>query len=141
MKLKIDYLTKAFLLLVFAIGMVNFASAQRTVSGTITDADNGDPLIGANVLVVGTSSGTVTDLDGNYSLSVPDGGTTLEISYTGYASQKIELGASNTVDVALSPGELLEEVVVVGEVAEGTGVCLGVALEAAFSALRGGCCY
>jgi iron complex outermembrane receptor protein len=61
----------------------------------ITDADSGDPLIGANVLVVGTTSGTVTDIDGSYSLSVPDGGTVIEISYTGYSSQRITLGASN----------------------------------------------
>lgn len=114
MKLKIDYLTKTFLLLIFAIGMVNFASAQRTITGMITDADSGDPLIGANVLVVGTTSGTVTDIDGSYSLSVPDGGTVIEISYTGYSSQRITLGASNVVDVALSAGELLDEVVVVG---------------------------
>lgn len=114
MKLKIDYLTKTFLLLVFAIGMVNFASAQRTVTGTITDADSGDPLIGANVLVVGTSSGTVTDIDGSYSLSVPDGATAVEVSYTGYSTQRITLSASNVLDVELSAGELLEEVVVVG---------------------------
>ncbi|RMG80916.1 MAG: SusC/RagA family TonB-linked outer membrane protein [Bacteroidetes bacterium] len=114
MKLKIDYLTKGFLLLFFAIGMTSFASAQRTISGTVTDADSGDPLIGANVLVVGTSSGTVTDIDGSYTLTVPEGATEIEVSYTGYATQRIALGASNVLDVALSAGELLDEVVVVG---------------------------
>ncbi len=114
MKLKIDYLTKCLMLLFLVVGMSSFASAQRTVSGTITDADNGDPLIGASVAVVGTSSGTVTDIDGSYTLQLPDGATEIEVSYTGYASQRVTLGASNTLDVALSPGEILDEVVVVG---------------------------
>lgn len=114
MKLKIDYLTKCFLLLLFAVGMSNFATAQRDISGTITDAENGDPLIGASILVAGTSSGTATDFDGSYKLSVPAGATQIVVSYTGYTSQTITLGASNVVDVALSAGELLDEVVVVG---------------------------
>ena len=87
---------------------------QTTVSGTVTDAETGESLIGANVLVVGFDVGTITDIDGNYSLSVPDGATTLRFSYTGYTSQDVALGASNTVDIALSAGELLEEIVVTG---------------------------
>ena len=90
------------------------AYGQRTITGTITDAENGDPLIGANVIVVGFDTGVITDIDGKYSLSVPDGATALEFSYTGYTSQTIELGSSDVVDISLSYGELLEEVVVVG---------------------------
>ena len=47
--------------------------AQRTISGTVTDAENGDPLIGANILVIGTTMGTVTDFNGRYEMLVPDG--------------------------------------------------------------------
>ncbi len=88
--------------------------AQRRISGTITDAASGEPLIGANVLVVGTGEGTVTDFDGKYELSVPAGYDRLQFSYTGYTSQEITLGASDVIDVQLEAGEVLEEVVVVG---------------------------
>ena len=113
MKLKVDYVTKLLLLLA-VLGLSNFAYAQRTITGTITDAESGEPLIGANILVVGTSTGTITDFDGNYSLNVSDDATTLEFSYTGYASQRLEIGSQTTIDVTLSAGEVLDEVVVVG---------------------------
>ncbi|MFK7934102.1 MAG: SusC/RagA family TonB-linked outer membrane protein [Saprospiraceae bacterium] len=114
MKLKFDMLKKCGLLLVLLLAFGNLALAQRTITGTLTDAGNGEPLIGANILVVGTSSGTVTDFDGNYSVEVPDGSTALEFSYTGYAEQTIQLGASNVLNVQMSSGQVLEEVVVVG---------------------------
>ncbi|MEO1518449.1 MAG: TonB-dependent receptor [Bacteroidota bacterium] len=87
---------------------------QRTISGQITDAETSEPLIGANVLIQGTAQGTATDFDGKYTLEVPDGATGLVISYTGYTEQNIELGASNVVDIQLSSGAILEEVVVIG---------------------------
>ncbi|MFQ5447260.1 MAG: SusC/RagA family TonB-linked outer membrane protein [Saprospiraceae bacterium] len=92
----------------------SFMMGQRTVTGIVTDAENGDPLIGANVLVVGTSTGTVTEVDGSYSLELPDGAKSLRFSYTGYAEQVVELGASNVIDVALRAGSVLNEVVVIG---------------------------
>lgn len=88
--------------------------AQRTISGVITDAESGDPLIGANILIIGTSTGTVTDIDGSFSVEVPDGYTELEATYTGYAAKRVTIGASNVVDITLSSGELLDEVVVIG---------------------------
>lgn len=113
MKLKVDYFSK-WLLVLIAMAMCNFAIAQRTITGTVTDAENGEPLIGANILVVGTSTGTVTDFDGTYSLNVPEDATELEFSYTGYSMQRVTIGDSDVVNVQLSAGELLEEVVVVG---------------------------
>ena len=114
MKLKFDYLTKCLLLFVIAVGMSSLATAQRTVTGIATDAETGDPLIGANILVLGTSTGTVTDIDGSYSLEVPEGFTELEFTYTGYAAQRVTIGADNVVNVALSSGEVLDEIVVIG---------------------------
>jgi len=90
------------------------AWAQRKVSGTVTDAATGEALIGANILVVGTTEGTVTDFDGKYTLEVPAGSVRLQFSYTGYTSLEIGLGESNVLDVQLSAGELLEEIIVVG---------------------------
>ena len=72
MKLKIDYFSKSLLLLLFAMAFSSFAFGQRSISGTITDAETGEPLIGANILVVGTSSGTITDIDGNFELNLPE---------------------------------------------------------------------
>lgn len=89
-------------------------NAQNKISGTITDADSGDPLIGANVLVIGTANGTITDFNGAYTLMVSDTARQLRFSYTGYADQTIEIGQATIIDVALTSGETLEEVVVVG---------------------------
>ncbi len=87
---------------------------ERTVSGTITsDAEGALP--GVNVLVKGTSTGTVTDLDGNFRLSVPEGATTLVFSSIGYSNQEIEIGSQTTFDVVMVEDvQALQEIVVVG---------------------------
>ncbi len=113
MKLRLNHFSRWFVVIV-ALFLYNAMLAQRTITGTVTDAQTKEPLIGANILVVGTSTGTISDIDGTYSLQVPDGYSVLEFSYTGYASQRITLGASNIVDVGLAAGEILEEVVVIG---------------------------
>jgi TonB-dependent starch-binding outer membrane protein SusC len=107
------FLTKLAFSLLLVVGGMSFLSAQRVVSGTITDASNGDPLIGANVLVKGTQVGTITDIDGSYSLKVSPSDV-LVISYTGYDDQEVAVGSSNTVNVSMVGDKLLEEVLVVG---------------------------
>ena len=114
MKLNLNFFLRCLTMFLLVGGLSSTALAQRTISGTVTDADSGDPLIGANVLVVGTSVGTVTDIDGKYSLNAPSDAKQVEISYTGYATQTVEMGASNVMDFTLAVGELLDEVVVVG---------------------------
>ncbi|MCB0663076.1 MAG: TonB-dependent receptor plug domain-containing protein, partial [Saprospiraceae bacterium] len=113
MKLNFDLLKQGLLLMCLLV-LTSTAWSQRTVTGTVTDAENGEALIGATVLVTGTSVGTVTDFDGKYSVDVPDGSNSLEFSYAGYSSQTIALGTSNVVDVKMAAGALLDEVVVVG---------------------------
>jgi TonB-linked SusC/RagA family outer membrane protein len=98
------------LLLVLATAVV---SAQTTVSGTLLDTD-GFPLPGATVLAKGTSSGTVADLDGNYTLNIPEGVTELLVSYTGYETQEIAIDGRSTIDIVLSEGVSLDEIVVTG---------------------------
>ena len=89
--------------------------AQRTISGKVTDAETGEGLIGASVIVKGTNTGALTGLDGSYTISrVPQDATTLKISYTGFAEQEIAIGASNTYDVKMAAGAALEEVIVIG---------------------------
>ena len=97
------------MMVLFSLG---FALAQRTITGTITSQD-GEQLIGASVLLIGTSTGTVTDIDGNYSLTIPDGtDQVLRFSYTGFTTQEIPIGVSTVIDVVLEAGALLDEVIV-----------------------------
>ena len=84
--------------------------AQNQVSGEVTD-ENGQGLIGVNVLEVGTTNGTITDLDGSYSIAVSDGAS-LTFSFTGYDNQTIEVGNQTTINVSLQAGVALDEVVV-----------------------------
>ncbi len=88
-------------------------SIQSTVTGTVVD-DQGIPLPGTNVLVKGTTNGTQTDFDGNYSINV-DGDATLVFSYLGFQTQEVAVGGQSTVNVTLAPdAAALEEVVVTG---------------------------
>ena len=87
--------------------------AQTTVKGKIID-NSGLPLPGANVIVVGTSSGTVTDFDGNYSLTIDQAPPfSIQFSYAGFETQTIEVTKNNqTIDVTLAEGNELDEVVI-----------------------------
>ncbi len=82
-----------------------------TVSGTITSEVG--PLIGVNILIKGTSTGTVSDVDGSYSLSAPSDAT-LVFSYTGFDSQEIPVAGQTVIDVAMFTNQFLEEIVVTG---------------------------
>jgi len=87
---------------------------QVQISGQVTAAEDGEPLPGVSILVKGTSSGTTTDIDGNYSLSAPEG-SILQFSYIGFQPQEVTLGNQTTINIALEPNlEQLQEVVVVG---------------------------
>ena len=90
------------------------AMAQRTIQGSVKSSGQ-EPLIGANVVVKGTTTGTTTDLDGSFKLSLQNSAGVLVISYTGYETQEITLTSSNQYNILLSESALgLEEVVVVG---------------------------
>jgi len=106
---------KSFIALVWCLLLgSSLAFSQRQISGVISDGENGEPLIGASVRAKGTTSGAVTDVEGKYRLAIPEGATQLEVTYTGYSSQILTIGASNVMDVALRPGLVLEETVVIG---------------------------
>ncbi|MFZ6010221.1 MAG: SusC/RagA family TonB-linked outer membrane protein [Bacteroidota bacterium] len=94
---------KKFLLTCFALVFALYSMAQeRTVSGRVSSQEDGSPLPGVNVVVKGTTSGTVTDSDGNYKLSIPASGGSLVFSFIGLQTQEIEIGDRSVVDVQLS---------------------------------------
>jgi TonB-linked SusC/RagA family outer membrane protein len=119
---------KLSLVLMLFLFVAGTAVAQKMVSGTVNDQD-GEPLIGASVLVKGTSQGTVTDFDGKFELEVPANATTLIISYTGFTSQEVEIGNQTSFDISLAEGVLLTEAVVTGLGIEREKKSLGYAVQ------------
>lgn len=89
-------------------------SAYRVVTGTVTD-ESGSALPGVNIIIEGTTQGTVTDADGNFSIDVPSDESVLIVSFIGYATQKVTVGTLAVVSVTLAPDVTnLDEVVVMG---------------------------
>ncbi len=88
---------------------------NKTITGTVTDSKQ-EPLIGVNVMLKGNSTvGTITDIDGNYTLSVPSDKAVLVYSYIGYTSQEVTVGQQSTINILLKEdAQALDEVVVVG---------------------------
>jgi TonB-linked SusC/RagA family outer membrane protein len=90
-------------------------SGQQKISGTVTSTTDGLPLIGVNILEKGTDNGTVTDLDGSYSIEVRTADAVLQFSYTGYASREERVNGRSRIDLSLEEeSKLLQQVVVVG---------------------------
>jgi TonB-linked SusC/RagA family outer membrane protein len=107
-------------LLVLGLFILSYATvlaqgASRVVKGTVTSMEDATPIPGVVVLIKGINQGTVTDLDGAYSISVPDNETVLVFSLIGYTNQEIVVGNQSVIDLVLAESEsLLDEVVVVG---------------------------
>ena len=101
------------LALIMALFPLMMAAQSHVVRGVVTD-DEG-PLIGASVMIKGTSTGTATDVDGNYSITVPSANAVLEFSCLGYRAEERPVGKSTTINIRLNVDDnLLEDVVVVG---------------------------
>lgn len=102
-----NYLLRLMLLM---FGIASALAQQKIISGTISD-NEGLPLVGATVVIVGTSTGVSADFDGNYSIGA-NVGDVLNYSYVGYTDKSITVGVANSINVTLSPDNELEEVVV-----------------------------
>lgn len=76
-------------------------NAERTITGIVKEAKTGDVLIGASISVVGSTRGTISDVYGKYKMDIPSGFNTIRVSYTGFETAEIPLGASNVVEVSL----------------------------------------
>ena len=102
----------AFSLLLGAFALSGWAQQAITVKGTVKDAEN-NPVIGATVVVKGTTIGTTTDIDGNYTINVNQG-QVLEFSYVGMQQSTVTVSNKNVINITMADGELLDEVVVIG---------------------------
>ena len=111
MKIKVNL--KCLMLVALFTTLSNFAFSQKAITGLVKDAENNEPLVGAAIVVTGTTKGTLTDIDGKYELQVPNEATTLTVSFTGYASLTVPI-SGNVVNVSLNGGSVLDAVVVVG---------------------------
>ena len=105
---------KSYLILMMCTISSFVLNAQSEITGTVTDAGSGEVLIGVNVVVPGTSYGTVTDFGGFYRIEVKSEIKSLQFSYTGFDTQIIEIEDQSTIDVALETQNILDEVVVLG---------------------------
>lgn len=105
---------KVFLLTGLCIALLSSAVAQKSITGTVKDAENGTSLPGVNVSVKEkTGVGAITDIDGKFSLKLPEGAKTLVFSFIGYESQQVVLAGKNVFDIQLKPdAKKLDEVVV-----------------------------
>jgi TonB-linked SusC/RagA family outer membrane protein len=103
-------------LVLFTAVYVNAQTQTRQITGTVTEADTKDPVIGATVIVKGTTNGTQTDVNGKYKLNVPESGTViLSFRYVGFKTQEIAVGSQTVINVLLASDAVqLNEVVAVG---------------------------
>jgi TonB-dependent starch-binding outer membrane protein SusC len=100
-------------LMLIGVGLVN--AQTRSVSGIVSSSDDGEPIIGATVLVKGTTQGTITSADGRFSLTVPASAKTLTVSFVGMITKEIALTNATTYNVSLSSDVIgIDEVIVVG---------------------------
>lgn len=118
-----------FLPALFLISFVTYGQ-QRTVSGVVTGSDENEPVPGVNVLLQGTTGGTVTNIEGRYSISVPNDEAVLVFSSVGYETQSVTVGNRSTLNVTLSSDlKQLNEVVVTALGIEREKKALGYSVE------------
>ena len=107
-------ITRRICLLLLMFCSFTVAFAQIAISGKVMD-ESKEPIIGANVKVKGGTTGTITDMDGQFKLAVPKQSTVLVISFIGYATQEVTVGTQRVLNVTLKEdGVALDEVVAVG---------------------------
>jgi TonB-dependent starch-binding outer membrane protein SusC len=101
--------------MVCLLGILQLIAQQQTITGTITDNSDGSTLPGVAILAIGTSNGTVTDIDGNYSITIDETVSILEFSFMGMRTETIEIGTSTVINVQMESDNIgLDEVVVIG---------------------------
>ena len=108
-----------FLFFIIALFQTSFLLAQGTVIGTITSQEDGMPLPGTSVIVVGTDNGVTTDFDGNYKIDNVPSDATLRFSYIGFLTTDIAVNGQSTISLALQANaQQLDEAVITGYTSE-----------------------
>jgi TonB-linked SusC/RagA family outer membrane protein len=115
MKEKLRFFLKIAVVFVLLLGAVNLALAQQSsITGTVTD-DTGQPLPGVTIVIKGTTNGTVSNMDGNYSISNIQEDATLVFSFVGMLNQEVEVGTKSTINITMQVDAIgIEEVVAIG---------------------------
>src|SRR3972149_2239777 len=107
--------TRVFIVLLLVLIYFNVSGQNLKVTGTVTSASDNNPLPGVNILIKGTSVGSITDIDGNYSITLPDLNSVLVFSYVGYVQQEISVNGRQVIDVSMAESVLeMDQIVVVG---------------------------
>ncbi|NOY36594.1 MAG: SusC/RagA family TonB-linked outer membrane protein [Chlorobi bacterium] len=118
------------LLVLFLFALTQIWAQQKTITGTVTSADDGQSLPGVNVVVLGTTVGTITDVDGVYHLTVPADATTLEFKFVGMKTYQVDIGDKTTIDVSMEQDVLgISEVIVTGLGTSRTKKALGYSVQ------------
>ncbi len=105
----------ALLLAIFAIGLQSVLAQTTEITGAVTSAEDGTTLPGVTVTVKGTTLGTITDINGSYTMTVPENAEALVFSFVGMLSQEVAIGNSSTINVSMEPDVIgVDEVIVVG---------------------------
>ena len=99
-----------FLILIFPI----FSFGQGTITGTVTEASTGNPLPGANVIVKGTTNGTTSDFDGNFTINVDAFPAVLVFSSVGFTAQEVDVDSAQSLNISMQDGVALDEIILVG---------------------------
>lgn len=106
---------KTLVALVFVLLCITTFAQERTITGKVTDAKDGAPLVAASVVIKGTNKGTATANDGTFSIKVSSNSTTLVFTFLNYNSKEVQIESNSTINIALSQStEQLNEVVVIG---------------------------
>jgi TonB-linked SusC/RagA family outer membrane protein len=104
-----------FIYLIFTLLHVSAFGQARQISGTVSSSEDGQPIPGVNVVVQGTNKGTVTDIDGKYSLELAENENTIVFSFVGFTSQTVTVDQRSTIDITLQiDAKTLDEIVVIG---------------------------
>ena len=114
-KLKHQFFRGMTLMLIFLINTGSLFAQEKTISGNIT-SNEGVSLPGVNILIKGTLTGTITDLNGDFTIKVPDNKSILEIAYVGYLTEEITVGDQTNIKLALVPNiKEIDQVVVINK--------------------------
>jgi TonB-linked SusC/RagA family outer membrane protein len=101
--------------IIFCLSSAGLLAQERTVTGTVTDGATNEALLGVNIVIQGTTTGVISDANGNYSITVPSDDASIMFSFVGYTVQSVPVGNQTVIDIVLQPSTVgLDELVVIG---------------------------